>query len=168
MRMRTRLSIVTLVGAGALLLLIALAVISAPRAQVAHAQSEYVEVSLLNDTVSPGDYLEGGALFQNMPCQQGVQNGNNQDVCNYLDRFSAGISYRYDLFSGGSDADSCEGQGLGINRTLSGTYYDWKTRGPSPFRIDRDCPTGSYTIKLTVTYSGWSDPLTEHRKFHSR
>ena len=45
MRMRTKLSIVTLVGAGALLL-IALAVISAPRAQVAHAQSPSVEINL--------------------------------------------------------------------------------------------------------------------------
>ena len=48
MRMRTRLSIVTLVGAGALLLLIALAVISAPRTKTVFAQETdpTVEINL--------------------------------------------------------------------------------------------------------------------------
>ena len=76
MRMRSKVSIVTMVGAGALLLC-ALAAIIAFRAQVANASinpphpdshGSYVEVALVNTTVAPGEYLRFGALFHGMPC----------------------------------------------------------------------------------------------------
>ena len=146
MQMRTKLPIVFLVGAGALLLA-ALAVVVAPRAQTAFAQTPYIEVSLLDYHVPPGDYLHGGALFRNMPCVQGTQDDNNPNVCNYQDTFPSGINYKYELFrvldGGGTEAagNNCQGQGLGIERELSGIYDDWKTLGLN-LRISRDCPLG--------------------------
>ena len=76
MRMPTKLSIITLVGAGALLLCV-LAAIIAFRAQVANASinpphpdshGSYVEVALVDTNVAPGEYLGVGALFHGMPC----------------------------------------------------------------------------------------------------
>ena len=57
--------------------------------------------------------------------------------------------------NGGSDADNCEGQGLGIVRTFpeSRSYNSWRTLSPIPLRIDRNCPHRTYTMKCTVTYT---------------
>ena len=62
MRMQTKLSIVTLVGAGALLLTV-LAVVIAPRPQTvyAHAQSDPPTVTIQLSTV--GTMTQGGQLF---------------------------------------------------------------------------------------------------------
>ena len=94
MRMRTKVSFVTVVGAGALLLC-ALAVIFTLRAQTAYASIRpphgedhpRVEVSLLDTTVAPGEYLQFGVLFHDIPCVQGTDPGNDENVCNYEDKF---------------------------------------------------------------------------------
>ena len=47
-----------------------------------------------------------------------------------------GINYKYELFrvldGGGTEAagNNCQGQGLGIERELSGIYDDWKIARP--------------------------------------
>ena len=52
------------------------------------------------------------------------------------------------------DADSCEGQGLGSDRSYSpASYDDWMSLGPIPLRITKDCQPGLYTLRRGVTYT---------------
>ena len=163
MRMRTKVSIVTVVGAGALLLC-ALAGIIAFRAQVANASinpphpdshGSYVEVSLVNTDVAPGEYLHVGTLFHGLPCVPKRDLDNNDlDLCNYKDDFAPGLVYKYEVLdSNGAPSSNCTPSGLvkiGSNgnvvkdingnyepreRMLSGIYSHWKTYGPASHRI---------------------------------
>ncbi len=157
MRMRTKLSIVAVIGAGALLLCV-LAVIFTLHTHTAYASSQppdgaphdpYVEVSLVNTTVVPGEYLDVGVLFHSLPCS------NPDDGCNYEDNF-VNVEYWF-TFSGGPNpdaSDACSPSGLHTPRPLNGAYSHWRTTGPSPIRISSECQPGSYTINLTVEYPG--------------
>ena len=160
MRMQTKQVIVTLIGL-AVLLLFALAVISfVPRAQLIHAQSPSSQDSsqpnvgfdLLDDIVPAGEYLNASLLFINFPCID----ENDDNNCDNQDNFTT-VTFRFDLLEGGSDgpdADSCEGQGLGIVRNFSPSFYNsWRPYGLIPLRIDKNCPLGFYTVKCSVTYT---------------
>ena len=117
MRMRTKVLIVTLVGAGALLLIV-LALILTLRAQTAYASirpphrnahGPYVEVSLVDTTVAPGEYLSFGALFHGLLCSSRA----DQSKCNYKDRFVSGITYKYELLnSSDTTPTNCSVSGL--------------------------------------------------------
>ena len=165
MRMRTKVSIVTMVGTGALLLC-ALAAIIAFRSQVANASvnpphgdhGPYVEIALLDTTVAPGEYLSFGALFHGMPCQE----HSDQSLCNYEDKFAADLNYEYEVLESSSEVlessseptIKCKFSGNNIiSRTLSGSYRHWKTLGPASYRISSDCEPGSYKIRLTLMHS---------------
>ena len=176
MRMRTKVSIVTMVGTGALLLC-ALAAIIAFRSQVANASvnpphgdhGPYVEIALLDTTVAPGEYLSFGALFHGMPCQDHP----DQSLCNYEENFADGLDYEYEVLdSNGAPTDKCEFSGNGgsiINRKLRGSYRHWKTLGSFSYRISSDCEPGSYRIRLTLTHSSCSDEnaqCTDSESFH--
>ena len=158
--MQTKQSIITLVGA-AILLLFALAVISfVPPAPTIHAlapslQEEpqpHVGFDTLEDSVPAGEYLNAGLLFANFPCIDNDKNGE----CTHKDDFTT-VTYRFDLLTGGSDgpdANNCEGQGLGMVRNFSHSFYNpMRTLGLIPLRIDRKCPPGPYTLKCMVTYT---------------
>ena len=155
--MQSKQTIITLVGA-AILLLFALAVISfVPPAPTIHALAPslqddpqpHVGFDTLDDSVPAGEYAYAGLLFASFPCID----QNNDNKCNHKDKFTT-VTYRFDILQGGADADNCEGQGLGSVRNFSPSYYDsWRTSGPSPLRIARNCPTGAYTMKCTVTYT---------------
>ena len=156
--MQTKQSIITLVGA-AILLLFALAVISfVPPAPTIHALAPSLEgegqphvgFDTLDDWVAAGEYMNAGLLFANFPCID----KNDDDKCDYNDRFTT-VTYRFDVMHEDSDADNCEGQGLGIVRTFpeSRSYNSWRTLSPIPLRIDRNCPHMTYTMKCTVTYT---------------
>ena len=158
--MQTKQSTITLVGA-AILLLFALAVISfVPPAPTIHAlapslQEEpqpHVGFDTLEDSVPAGEYLNAGLLFANFPCIDNDKNGE----CTHKDDFTT-VTYRFDLLTGGSDgpdANNCEGQGLGMVRNFSPSFYNSRrTSGLIPLRIDRKCPPGPYTLKCMVTYT---------------
>ena len=168
MRMRAKLSIVTLVGAGAILLCVLAAVI-ALRAQIVNASIRaphgdahpYVEVSLMYSTVVKGEYLDFGVLFHDMPCS------NESDGCNYNDTFHPNLTYRYELLNSNNTVnESCiSSSAVGADRTVGGHYVHWKTESPISYRIDESCPSGSYKIRITATYSGWNEDKTDVESF---
>ena len=89
MRMQTKLSIVTVVGAVALLLTV-LAGVIAPRPQTAYAQNEpspvpFISVDLLDYTVPTGEYLYAGFLLRDFPCTD----QDNDNDCDYRDKFTS-------------------------------------------------------------------------------
>ena len=148
-----RISIVALVGFSAFLL-VPLSVIYAPRVQTAYAQSSspFIDSDLIAYIVPAGEYLEAGFGLCYFPCVD----QNNDNDCDYNDKFTS-VNYRFDMLhrgDGGTDTDSCEGQGLGTDRTFSpAAYDDNRTLGPIPLRIDQSCQPGLYTLRLTVTYT---------------
>ena len=113
MRMQTKLSIVTLVGAGAFLLC-ALAVIFTLRAQTAYAQDPpHVSISIGEATLPQGGstYLVG--TFRNMP----------KDPNDGTLKFTPDLKYRMDLErnTGGtwSEANDCESDQFGIYKGIA-------------------------------------------------
>ena len=89
--------------------------------------------------------------LRDFPC---VDEDSDND-CDHSDNFTS-VTYRFDVLTrgpGGTNVDSCEGQGLNSVRTFSPAFYDpRRTLGPIPLRIDRSCENGPYTLLLTVTY----------------
>ena len=170
MRMRSKVSIVTMVGAGALLLC-ALAAIIAFRAQVANASinpphpdshGSYVEVALVNTTAAQGEYLSFGVLFHGMlPCDDPDSTG-----CNSPGGFPNNLEYEYEVRDStqAERKDCISGSSLFDYRRLSGRYVHWKTTSPVSYRIAQSCPVGSYTIKLIVTYPVRATTLTADTK----
>ena len=159
MRMQTKLSIVTVVGAGALLL-IALAVIIAPRPQTAHAQNDdppppvVVRLST-GSTITQGDQLFAQYEFNNfqsLTC-------NKHDGNSHSTAFDDPCYYRGELLPGTdtseSDATMCEGSTLGPNRWRSFSQGDGIKRviGYSNNRIPTNCPPGDYTLKVYLAGS---------------
>ena len=135
------------------LLLCLLTVTSAPRTPTANAQSltPHIGSDLIDYIVPAGEYLNAGFLLRDFPCVD----ENNDNDCDYKDNFTS-VTYRFDVLirgPGGTNVDSCEGQGLNSVRTFSPAFYDSdRTLGPIPLRIDRSCENGPYTLLLTVTY----------------
>ena len=144
--------IVALLASGAFLLAPLAAIFSHP-VRTAHAQSlsPLIDSDLFDYTVPAGEYLYAGFVLKDFPCVD--QNGD--DRCDYNDKFTS-VSYRFDVLhrAGGADANSCEGQGLGGDRSYSpASYDDWRSLGPIPLRITKDCQPGLYTLRLGVTYT---------------
>ena len=118
MRIRTRLPIVTLVGAGALLL-IALAVIIAPRTQTVYAQnpgpSVEIDLNSYNGSAEHGQPLAQYTFknFQSITCDV---NDGNQHSTTYDDP----CYHRTEIYHRGTNnrAGECE-QGLSGNRSFS-------------------------------------------------
>ncbi len=150
-------SIITLVGTG-ILLLFALAVISftppAPMIPAAPLLSNddgdpMVGFDTIEYTVRAGEYMNAGLLFAYFPCIDEDDNGK----CNYKDNFTT-VTYRFDILQDGADADNCEGQGWGNVRDFSPSFYNhWRSLGPIPLRVHRNCTPGEYTVKCMVTYT---------------
>ena len=132
MKMRTKLPIVSLVGAGALLLTV-LAVIIAPGAQIAYAQSPSVSIRFSSySSLSPpeGQMEQGEQLFarytfhniQNLPCDADLSN------IDFGDRgpcFHRGEVYPRDvnIFNKEDRIEQCEGSDFGSDRSFSARQW---------------------------------------------
>ena len=144
--------IARLVGLLALLLAF-LAALVTPGLPHIYAQSPapFIDSALLDETVPPGEYLSAGFLLKNFPC---VDQDNDND-CDFRDKFTS-VVYRFDILSRNSDTnpDICEGQGLNRDWTFAPAFYNSsRTLSAIPLRLKRECPTGPYTLQLTVTYA---------------
>ena len=146
MRMQTKLSIVTVVVAGALLLC-ALAVIFTLRAQTAYAEDPpHVSISIGEATLPQGGstYLFG--TFQNLPKDPNVEG-----------KFHPDLRYRFDLdrHSEGtwSDANDCESDNFGNYKGID-TYWrdrlDIEVGAHNGLAIGSNCPVGRYRIRLAA------------------
>ena len=117
----------------------------------AKSPAPFIDSALLDETVPPGEYLSAGFLLKNFPC---VDQDNDND-CDFRDKFTS-VVYRFDILSrsGETSPDICEGQGLNRDRTFAPAFYNSsRTLSPIPLRLKRECPTGPYTLQLTVTYA---------------
>ena len=144
--------IARLVGLLALLLAF-LAALVTPGLPKIYAESHPPSIAsaLLDHTVPAGEYLSAGFLLRNFPC---VDQDNNND-CDYRDKFTS-VIFRFDILSrsGDTSPDICEGQGLNRDRTFAPAFYDSsRTLSAIPLRLKKECPTGPYTLQLTVTYA---------------
>ena len=144
--------IARLVGLLALLLAF-LAALVTPGLPHIYAKSPppLIASALLDHTVPAGEYLSAGFLLRNFPC---VDQDNNND-CDYRDKFTS-VIFRFDILSrsGDTSPDICEGQGLNRDRIFAPAFYDsTRTFSAIPLRLKRECPTGPYTLQLTVTYA---------------
>lgn len=144
--------IVALLASGAFLLAPLAADFSHPvRTARAQSLSPLTDSDLIENTLPAGEYLYAGLVLKDFPCVD--QNGD--DRCDYNNKFTS-VSYRFDVLhrAGGADANSCEGQGLGGDRSYSpASYDDRRSLGPIPLRITKDCQPGLYTLRLGVTYT---------------
>ena len=150
MRMRTKLPIVTLVGAGALLLT-TLAAIFTLRSQTAYAQdTPYASISMGEDTLPQGGSTYLVAVLTNMP-----RDPNDND--------KVALTYQFDLerHNGGEwiadeswdDVNSCGPSGLGVEHSLDKYYLsrlNIEPYGRAGFTIDSSCLTGSYRVKFEI------------------
>ncbi len=147
MQMQTKLLIVTVFGAGALLIA-ALAVIIAPRPQIAYAQNPQptvqIELNHIFGNATPGRPLARYTFrnFQSITCD--VNDGNQHSVdfpdpCYHLTEI-------YDRDTN-SRVDECE-QGIGGPRSFS------KGEGISHVQdfntLPSSCPTGQYILKAIL------------------
>ena len=169
-RMRTKLTIVSLVGAG-VLLLAALAAISAPRAHIAYAQSPSVSIRFSSQnplSSTEGQMEQGGQLFarytfgniQSVTCEADLSfiDFGDQRAC----------FHRSEVYPRNADTsipenrvDQCEGSGLGNDRSFSPRTGDSRVIDYSHNRISPDCPVGEYTLKVILMGStGDDDPDT--------
>ena len=148
MRMRTKLSIVTVVGAGALLL-IALAVIIAPPPQIAFAQNPQPSVRIeLNHYIGKATYGQNLANyifenFQTITCDKNVGGPHHtsfDDVCYHRTEI-------YDRVTNNRNYD-CE-QGLGGDRSFAKEDGIWRRINNNTLRSS--CPTGGqYILKVIL------------------
>ena len=152
MRMRTKVPVVTLVGVGALLLA-ALAVIFAPRAQTVYAQELSLSVSMGEVSLPQGGSTYLAATVFNLP-----RDANNQASLPEL-------TYGRDLFRVLSDestenANGCA-NGMGGNTPVNSVYANPKIVGSGwdNFTIKSDCPTGSYRVRMSVKHKDDSTDL---------
>ena len=154
--MKSKQSMITLVGVGVLTLL-ALTLISfvprtPPLEALAPSDDDFepmVGFDTIEYTVTAGEYVHAGLLFAYFPC---IDN-NNDGKCNYEDDFTT-VTYRFDLLQNGANVDNCEGQGWGSKRNFSPSFYDhWRTLAPINLRVSNSCPEGDYTMTCKVTYT---------------
>ena len=148
MRMRTRLSIVTLVGAGALLL-IALAVISASRPKTVFAQGTdpTVEINLnsYNGVTRQGQSVAQYTFknFQSITC-------NKEDVeIQHSTMFDDPCYHRSEVYERGTTTHVSQ-CGLGGDRSFSKGGGSKKTIRYGSNIISTNCPVGLYTLKVIL------------------
>ena len=175
--MRIKLTIVSLVGVG-VLLLAALAAISAPRAQIAYAQTvdptiTIVFSSLVNDGSGDGQMDLGGQLFarytfgnlqtRELICERDRHfNGENHHT-SFLDPcYRRSEVFRRD--SPTTRVTACE-RGLGANRSFSRGSGNSKVSPYSQNRISPDCPAGEYTLKVYLLSSEVIDGIQDAKQW---
>ena len=171
MQMRTKLPIITLVGAGALLLIV-LAVVIAPRPQIANAQEEEVpSVSVDFSSVRTIEseergYLEqGGQLFfqitisniGKLKCEAELSYINFGELkpC-----FHSGEVYPDGANTDNEDNREPRCEVHSTERSFSPGTGDTRVIDYSHNRIPPNCPEGDYTLKVIVMGSegGTGDP----------
>ena len=170
MRMRTKVSIVTVVGTGALLLC-ALAVIIAPRPQTAYAQGTEPSVSIAlntyNGVVDEGESLYAQYTFgyqsvsqqgydsqqDDLLCDKELHNIEHvafPDPCFHLSKVYERILVEEGDDKIGAHVPQCEGGGMGGHRSFS--------RGSGTSKVIRygnnytspNCPVGLYTLEVIL------------------
>ena len=148
MRMRTNLLIVTVVGAGALLIAV-LAVVIAPRPQIAYAQNPQPSVQIdLNNVFGNASYGQTLAFytfknFQSITCDKNVGGPHHttfDDVCYYRAEI-------YDRSTNSRNSD-CE-RGLGGDRSFA--KEDGIERKRDSGALPSSCPAGQqYILKVIL------------------
>ena len=154
MRMQTKLPIVALVGAGALLLA-ALAVFFTLRSQTAFAQdSPSVEIDLNshNGVTQQGQSVAQYTFrnFQSITCNKagGPHHTAFNDPC----------YHRSEVYERGTTTPNLAPQcGLGGNRSFSKGTGISRVIGYGQNRISSNCPVGEYTLKVILMGSDWSE-----------
>ncbi len=170
--MRIKLTIVSLVGTGALLLA-ALAAISAPRAQIAYAQTgdptiTIVFSSLVNDGSGDGRMEQGGQLFaqytfgniQSVTCEADLSfiDFGNLRACFHR---SEVYPRNADTNDPANRVEQCEGSDLGHDRSFSPRTGNSRVIDYGQNQVSPDCPVGEYTLKVILMGStGDDDPDT--------
>ena len=170
--MRIKLTIVSLVGTGALLLA-ALAAISAPRAQIAYAQTgdptiTIVFSSLVNDGSGDGRMEQGGQLFaqytfgniQSVTCEADLSfiDFGNQRACFHRSEVYPRTA---DTNNPANRVEQCEGSDLGHDRSFSPRTGNSRVIDYGQNQVSPDCPPGEYTLKVILMGStGDDDPDT--------
>ena len=159
MRMQTKLSIVTVVGAAALLLTV-LAVVIAPPSKTAYAQDE-PSVKIQLSTV--GTMTQGGQLFArytfsnllSLTCEKTFENQNKHHTA-----FTDPCYHRSEVLPSGAttidQAAQCT-SGLGGRRSFSRGNGNTKVIGYRYNRISPNCPVGEYTLKVYLLGSNHID-----------
>ncbi len=154
--MKSKQSMITLVGVGVLTLLALTLISFVPRTPAIEALAApdgdfdpMVGFDTVEYTVTAGQYVQAGLLFAYFPC---IDN-NDDGKCTYADDFTT-VTYRFDILQNGANANNCEGAGWGSNRRFSPSFYNhWRTLSPIPLKVSSSCPEGDYTMKCTVTYT---------------
>ena len=171
MRMETKLPIVTVVGAAALLLAV-LAVVIAPRSQTAYAQSQnnipptvsIVFSSYLITSTTEGRMEPGGQLFaritinnlqsEDLTCLKNEDNKGNHSTAFTDPCYRRAVIYRRG--SPSSTVSACE-RGIGGRRSFSRGDGNLREFGYSQNQISPDCPVGEYTLKVYLLGSNHID-----------
>ncbi len=170
--MRIKLTIVSLVGTGALLLAV-LSAISAPRAQIAYAQNDdptitIVFSSLVNDGTGDGRMVQGDQLFarytfgniQSVTCEADLSfiDFGNQRACFHR---SEVYPRNADTTNPANRVEKCEGSDFGSDRSFSPRTGNSRVIDFSQNQVSPDCPVGEYTLKVILMGStGDDDPNT--------
>ena len=150
MRMQTKLSIVTVVGAVALLLTV-LAGVIAPRPQTAYAQQNTDPPTVHIQLSTVGTMTQGGQLFVKYTF------GNIKSTLLVCDKSIGGphsttfdpCYHRSEIYL--RDTTSKEPQCMGSGpRSFSKGTGDTKVIGYSNNRISPNCPVGLYTLKVIL------------------
>ena len=147
MLMQTKLSIVTSVGVGALLLA-ALALIVAPRAQIAHAQSLAVDIGL-DSVLTRGEESTVVVTVLNLPEYPS-------------DSAPLRPRYRIEVLKHGTTepVDACHGLGMGSTYRRLSTYT-----GPTKYLLNNHisgrCPPGLYTVRVQIARPNSDDGEVE-------
>ena len=166
--MRTKLTIVSLFGAGVLLLAV-LSAISAPRAQIAYAQTgdptiTIVFSSFVNDGTRDGQMKQGDQLFaqytfgniQSVTCEADLSfiNFGNQHACFHR---SEVYPRNADTTNPANRVEQCEGSDFGHDRSFSPRTGNSRVIDFSQNQVSPDCPVGEYTLKVILMGSTGDD-----------
>lgn len=141
MRMQTKLPIVTLIGAGALLLVALAVIFTLPRAALAQ-DAQRVSVSVGDHSLHQGEKTYIVAQFYNLPRDSG-------------DTGFADLSYRFHVERNSegdwTKADSCGMSLVGADNDIDTWYRSpLQVGGADNFSISSTCPVGNYRIRVSV------------------
>ncbi len=166
--MQTKLTIVSLVGVG-VLLLVALAAISAPGAQIAYAQSPSITIRFSSSFASgEGRMVQGDQLFaqytfgniQSVTCEADLSfiDFGDQRACFHR---SEVYPRNADTTNPDNRVEQYEGSDFGNDRSFSPRTGNSRVIGFSHNQVPPDCPPGEYTLKVILMGStGDDDPNT--------
>ncbi len=167
--MQTKLTIVSLVGVG-VLLLVALAAISAPRAQIAYAQDPPTVSIRFSSSYASGEgrMEQGEQLFaqytfgniQSVTCEADLSfiDFGNLRACFHR---SEVYPRNADTNNSANRVEQCEGSDFGHDRSFSPRTGNSRVIDYSQNQVPPDCPVGEYTLKVILMGStGDDDPDT--------